>query len=74
MNTETIAVAKAAIQLFAETHPRPSHVTQAQAAEMLGISRPTVGKMVKSGIFRLNKCSLIPIIQIDEAISAKRAA
>ncbi|KVE31535.1 hypothetical protein WS68_16785 [Burkholderia sp. TSV86] len=56
-----------AMQLYAETHPRPTQVTQLQAAEMLGISRHTVSKMVKMGQFKLNKCGMIPIELIDEA-------
>ncbi|MDR2366001.1 MAG: helix-turn-helix domain-containing protein [Zoogloeaceae bacterium] len=50
--------------------PRPAHVTQKQAAEMLGISQPTVSKLVKSGALKLNKCGLIPIAEIDRAIQA----
>lgn len=60
-----LEIATKAVRLYAETHPRPIHVTQKQAAEMLGISAPTVGKMVRSGTFRLNGAGLIPISQID---------
>jgi hypothetical protein len=48
--------------------PRPDSVTQAEAARMLKKSRPTIGKMVKAGTFRLNKLGNIPIEQIDAAI------
>lgn len=48
--------------------PRPFQVTQGQAAEILGVSRATVSKMVKSGTFTLNKCGMIPISQIDRAL------
>ncbi|UEP21389.1 DNA-binding protein [Burkholderia ambifaria] len=65
---DALDIARRAVQLYAETHPRRPHVTQMQAAEMLGISRWTVSKMVKVGTFRLNRCGLIPIEQIDRAL------
>ncbi|WP_231753107.1 DNA-binding protein [Burkholderia sp. TSV86] len=64
---EELKLMRRAMQLYAETHPRPTQVTQLQAAEMLGISRHTVSKMVKMGQFKLNKCGMIPIELIDEA-------
>jgi excisionase family DNA binding protein len=63
-----IEIAVKAVQLYAERHPRPCQVTITQAAEMLGLSRHTVSKMVKAGQFKLNKCGLIPIEQIDRAL------
>lgn len=66
--TETLATALKAVELYAAKHPRPPHVTQKQAAEMLNVSRPTLSRMVKAGTFRLNQCGLIPIDQIDAAI------
>ena len=71
MDTQHIEVAKVAIRLYAETHPRPPAVTQSQAAAMLGVSRSTMTRLVRAGQFALNKCGLIPIGQIDEAISAR---
>ena len=59
-----------AIEIFSARHPRPSHVTQRQAAEMLCRSEPTIRKMVRDGTFRLNRCGLIPIEQVDAALSA----
>jgi len=42
-NTGTeLQIAAKAVQIYAETHPRPTHVTQVQAAEMLNLSRYTV--------------------------------
>lgn len=67
---EVMHVARRAVQLYAETHPRPPQVTQSQAAEMLGISRWTVSKMVKAGDLKLNRCGLIPVEQIDQALQA----
>lgn len=62
-----------AVEIYAARHPRPSHVTQKQAAEMTGRSEPTIRKMVRAGIFSLNEFGLIPIVEIDRAL-AKRAA
>ncbi|AQW32857.1 helix-turn-helix domain-containing protein (plasmid) [Ralstonia syzygii subsp. celebesensis] len=70
MQTNELDIAYHAVRLYAETHPRPPHVTQVQAAEMLGISRWTVAKMVESGQLRLNGCGRIPIEQIDKLLSA----
>lgn len=71
---EVLTIASKAVQLYAESHPRPLHVTKTQAAEMLGISRPTLDKMMRAGLLRLNSFGLIPIGQIDEALSARKAA
>lgn len=35
MNADMIHFAKMAVRMYAETHPRPSHVTQTQGAAML---------------------------------------
>lgn len=59
-----------AVQRYAETHPRPSQVTQKLAAEMLNLSEQTVGKMVKTGRIKLNDCGMIPITEIDRVLSA----
>ena len=69
MNAPLEAALKA-VEIFAARHPRPSHVTQRQAAEMLGLSEPTIRKMVRKGGFRLNRCGLIPIEQVDAALTA----
>lgn len=66
--SEALEVAVTAVRLYAEMHPRPSQVTQLQAAEMLGVSRATVSRMLKAGTIRLNKCGLIPISEIDKAL------
>ncbi|ASW00162.1 helix-turn-helix domain-containing protein [Paraburkholderia aromaticivorans] len=65
---DDLRVAIRAVQLYAERHPRPSQVNQKQAAEMLGVSARTVHNMLKAGIFRLNRCGMIPIEQIDRAL------
>ena len=64
-------IAAKAVQIYAESNPRPLHVTMTQAAEMLGLSRQTISKMVKAGTLRLNQCGMIPISEIDRAIAAR---
>lgn len=56
-----------AFEFYAARRPRPTQVTIGQAAEMLGLSRWTVSKMLRAGQFKLNKCGLIPIEQVDAA-------
>lgn len=62
------AVGEAIARMPRAESPRPLHVTQGQAAEILRISRATVSKMVKSGNLTLNACGMIPISQIDKAL------
>ena len=67
--SDALKIAARAVQLYAERHPRPPHINLTQAAEMLGLSRPTVRKLVHSGQLRFNKCGLIPIEQIDRLVA-----
>lgn len=62
---EAEQIARRAVQIYAESHPRPLHVTMSQAAEILGLSRQTVAKMVRAGQMRLDRCGRIPIEQVD---------
>ncbi|PXX15876.1 excisionase family DNA binding protein [Paraburkholderia tropica] len=71
-DAEILHIAHKALELHAAQHPRPPHVTISQAADMLGLSRHTVSKMLHAGQFRLNRCGRIPIEQIDMAQSARR--
>lgn len=74
-NTGTeLQIAAKAVQMYAETHPRPTHVTQVQAAEMLNLSRDTVRKLLRSGAMALNDCGMIPIESVDSVRSARKAA
>lgn len=66
-----LQLAAAAIRVFAETHPRPSHVTQQQASEMVGVSIATISRMVRDGTLKLNKFGRIPIAEIDQALAAR---
>ena len=69
MTPEMIHFAKLVLRMYAETHPRPSHVTQKQGAQMLGISAATMSRLVKFGTIKLDKCGMVPIGQIDEALT-----
>ena len=62
-------IALRAVQMYAEAHPRPTQVTQQQAAEMLGVSRKTIYNYIRSGRLKLNRCGQLPI----EAVDAMRA-
>lgn len=73
MNHEIFEAAKAAVQYYAESHPRPLYVNQKQAAAMLGKSHVTVRSMVRAGIIRLNACGDIPISEIDRVLAAEAA-
>lgn len=64
------AAACAAVRRYAETHPRPVHVTQVQAAAMLGVSESTISRMVRTGRLKLNRFGLIPITEIDAALAS----
>jgi hypothetical protein len=65
-----LRIAHRAVQLYAETHRRPTQVNQTQAAEMLGVSTRTVRNYIRFGSLRLNGAGLLPI----EAIDAIRAS
>ncbi|MBN3852801.1 DNA-binding protein [Paraburkholderia sp. Ac-20340] len=67
--TEQMQLALKVLDIFKARHPRPSHVTIKQAAEMLNLSPPTVSKMVHCGTFKLNRCGRIPIEQVDAALT-----
>jgi len=69
LHKDILAIATAAVRLYAETHPRPLHVTIGQAAEMPGISRPTLARLIRAGTLSLNRLGKIPIHQIDAALA-----
>ena len=73
MTNDQLTVATLAVQRYAESHPRPTQVTQLQAADMLGISRATVNRMVRAGDLKLNKFGMIPIAEIDRALAPRAA-
>ncbi|MFD1558669.1 helix-turn-helix domain-containing protein [Paraburkholderia silviterrae] len=67
---EELRIAILAVRLYAERHPRPPQVSMSQAAEMLGISRQTVAKMVRFGQIKLNKYGRISIEQVDAVLES----
>lgn len=69
-----LEIALKAVQIYAESHPRPSHVTKMQAAEMLGISHPTVTKLIAQGAIRMNRLGKIPTTEIDRILTARQAS
>ncbi len=73
MNQEALNIAVKAVQIYHDMHPRPSQVTQQQAAEMLNKSHVTVRKMIRSGLIKMNDCGYIPITEIDRVIAPKAA-
>lgn len=69
---QTLEIAMKAVQIYAETHPRPAHVTQGQAAQMLEVSRHTITRLLQSGVLSLDRCGLIPTHQVDMALTANK--
>lgn len=67
------AAAVRAVELYAQRHPRPPQVTVTQAAKMLGLSRPTVHKLMKAGKLTFNSCGQIPIEQVDRVLASNYA-
>lgn len=63
-------IARKAIQLYAETHPRPHQVNQKQAAQMLDVSEATLSKWVKEGRIKLNRVGYISITEVDRLLEA----
>ena len=68
-----LETAIAAVSIYAESHPRPPHVTQAQACDMLRLSAPTVRRLIRSGALRLNSAGMIPVAEVDRLIEARAA-
>ena len=61
-----LRIAARAVRLYAESHPRPTQVTQTQAAEILGVAPRTVRRYIRAGRLMLNRCGLVPIEAVDE--------
>lgn len=62
---QVLRVAVRAVEIYAQKHPRPTQVTQTQAAEMLGINPKTVRSYIVAGKLKLNGCGQIPIEAVD---------
>lgn len=54
------------LNLIKNTHPQPVHYNFKQAAEMLGISAPTIKKYIVEGKIKLNDAGLVPITEIHK--------
>lgn len=65
------AVQEAMRKLPSRDKPRPPHVNQAQAADMLDMSTTTLRKLIKAGELSLNRCGMIPIDQIDQVLMGR---
>lgn len=68
---ERLRIAAEAVRLYAETHPRPTQVTQRQAAEILHVSARTVRRYIRAGRLKLNQCGLLPIEAVDSIRSTQ---
>lgn len=55
-------------EIYESKRPRPSHVTIKQASEMLGVSYPTIKKLVNEKKIRTNLLGTIPITEIDKLL------
>lgn len=71
--SDAVEIAVKAVQIYAEMHPRPPHVNQQQAAEMLNLSHVTVRKMIRAGTIKMNPAGLIPISEIDRVLQPRAA-
>jgi excisionase family DNA binding protein len=69
---DVLTTAAKAVEIYASRHPRPSHVTARQAAEMMSVSTATVTRMIKAGTLRLNRVGRIPTEMVDAALQARR--
>lgn len=71
LNAIAERAAARAVQLYADTHPRPTQVTQRQVAEMLGVSTRAVRNYIVAGKLKLNGCGQIPIEPVARIRSAE---
>lgn len=71
--TEELRIAIRAVELYEKRHPRPSHVTQTQAAEMLGVTPRTVYNLLRVGRLKLNGLGRIPVSQVDLLLAEQSA-
>ena len=67
---EISSVIEMAVRAQAAMRPRPSCVTQKQAAEMLNVSQATITNWIKAGRMRLNKAGMVSITEVDRLLEA----
>ena len=68
--SEINSVIEKAVRAHASMRPRPSCVSQNQAAEMLNVSPATITNWVKTGRMRLNKAGMLSITEVDRLLEA----
>ncbi len=68
---DALHIAVLAVQRYAETHPRPSSVTQKEAARMIGVSGATLSRLVRAGKIKLNDVAGVPISEVDRVLAAR---
>jgi hypothetical protein len=64
-------VAARAVRLYAETHPRPTQVTQRQAAEILRVDPKTIYNYIRAGKLKLNRGGYLAIEDVDAIRSSQ---
>ena len=64
-------VVEEAVQSYIKAHPRPTYVSAGQAAEMLGIGRIALRRLIAKGDLRPNAVGSISVEQVD-ALCARR--
>lgn len=68
MEKEHFDIALAAVRAYDESHPRPKLVSKTQAAEMLGITYPTLSRLIEAGHIRVNQIGKIHVSEIDRQL------
>lgn len=59
------------IRMYAEMHPRPTQVTQTQAAEILGVAPRTVRRYIRAGRLKLNGYGYLSIVDLDALLDTQ---
>lgn len=68
------ALRAAEIALRRAPKDRPQQYRKVDAAKELGVSRPTLDRMIAAGNLRLNECGRIPAEEIDRVIAGRESA
>ncbi|WP_082745310.1 DNA-binding protein [Burkholderia savannae] len=67
--SDALRIAIKAVEIYSARHPRPPHVTITQAAEMLGVSRPTARRILTDARVGRNHAGMVPIEEIDRVLA-----
>lgn len=68
---EVLRIAERAVQLYVDKHPRPTQVTQRQAAEILRVDPKTVYNYIRAGKLKLNRGGYLAIEDVDAIRSSQ---